>query len=95
MQKEQAERIEIQNRMNQLMKDVAQNNTFLKSIEQSANIIDIQVHKDLQAEVLSLGKYAENLKNRKAELEREAASLQSMDIDKEYLQLYGKWEKEN
>lgn len=66
MQKEQAERIEIQNRMNQLMKEVAQSNTLLKTIEQSANIIDIQTHKDLQAEVLSLGKYAENLKNKRA-----------------------------
>ncbi len=85
MQKEQAERIEIQNRMNQLMKEIAHSNTLLKTIEQSANIIDIQTHKDLQAEVLSLNKYTDSLKNRQAQLEREAASLQSMDIDKEYL----------
>jgi hypothetical protein len=50
------------------MKEVAQNNTLLKTIEQSANIIDIQTHKDLQTEILSLAKYAENLKNKRAEL---------------------------
>jgi hypothetical protein len=45
MQKDQAEKIEIQNRMNILMKDMAQNNSLLKAIEQSANILDIQTFK--------------------------------------------------
>jgi hypothetical protein len=65
MQKEQTERIEIQNRMNTLIKEVAQNSTLLKTIEQSANIIDIPAFKDLENEVHSLKRYADNLKSRK------------------------------
>lgn len=45
MQREQAEKIELQNKINQLMKEVAEINSKLKGLEQSSSVIDVQTLK--------------------------------------------------
>lgn len=45
MQREQAEKIELQNRINILMKEVAEIHSKLKSLEQGSSLIDVQTMK--------------------------------------------------
>lgn len=45
MQREQAEKIELQNKINILMKEVAEIHSKLKSLEQGSSVIDVQTMK--------------------------------------------------
>lgn len=52
------------------MKEIAENNTKLRSIGQLSNVIDVQTISEVTKEIDSLKKYEESLRYRRGEIER-------------------------
>lgn len=73
------------------MKEIAENNTKLRSIGQLSNVIDVQTISEVTKEIDSLKKYEESLRYRRGEIERQMNLLPSTEENKEYLELFSKW----
>ena len=64
-------------------------------LDQASSFIDHQDMEDLKRQLDDTHRYAQSLERKREQLRGEMSEVQSASINKEYLELYERWEKEN